>query len=716
MPIVAGVNGDKEVIDTLFSGDLRTSTTFDVILSLADLGRTKIAEPGHMTFGRSPNLPTDGRLVNEQIEVKSEWKDTIPFDQFLTLNETTRSLLENNVCSIQASHIRKNQDREILTNETSRIDLIDSATFEGESFYFVRDESGTFKIRSSNSIAQYHIEDESLDQITANLYNAGAGSNLASIKMMPHFPIKDVTVFTSDGTIVIKWTEINSLSEAISSDLVYEVDYYNGLIRFGGTVPDYQLVLSANITDADETITLHPSINNLKLPTMGVISIGSEFIRYKNKSGEQLLYCERGYSGTVAAAHSAHDLISVVRNGYPPEDIETIYVGYSNSLFVKEEVAGTRHKNLDSFQDINKIMVVSNNYSVLDDILIASDLTEYESGVFGIYRALSNNAPSYLMLTAVDNQGNPLSDVSLTIVSDELYFDGDSHVKTKTSNANGKAKFTLEIEDSSIFSTKYPTIVHDAGNTNFAFASTPFQTEEDFLLYQIVKDDNNAGSLGQTFNVSNTGNAHTLVIGTRTFRNEEVVFRTLISSTLFTGTGFLQNDRIIVNEGDLASMLAVLAINIELATNPVTIRVVGANDIEWNADTLNGTSLLLGVQDGDTYVPVRPAYVDSTVAVYQGLLAVPEPEELYSNLGGYALVGPRAFSATIVGTQRSTGIQVTKEVTIYSKLADRVSATVSGENGSLTLVNESFNRSAISPANYISINPIAQFRLSMRIS
>ena len=716
MPIVAGVNGDKEVINSLSSGDLRTSTTFDVILSLADLGRTKIAEPGHMTFGRSPNLADDGRQVNEQIEVKSEWKDTIPFDQFLTLNETTRTLLENNVCSIQASYIRKNQDREILTNETSQIDLIESAMFEGESFYFVRDESGTFKVRSSNSIAQYHIEDESLAQITTNLYNAGEGSNLASIKMTPHFPIKDVTVFTYDGSTILKWTEINSLSEAISSDLVYEVDYYNGLIRFGGIVPSYQLVLSANIIDTDETITLHPSINNLKLPTMGVLSIGSEFIHYKNKSGDRLLYCERGYSGTIAVAHPAHELITIVRNGYPPEDIETVYIGYSNSLFVKEEVTGTRHKNLDSFQDINKVMVVSNNYSVLDDILIASDLTEYESGLFGIYRALSNQAPSYLMLTAIDSQGNSLSDVSLTVTSDDLYFDGDSHSKTKTSNANGQAKFTLEIEDSSVFSTKYSTIVHNAGNTDFTFASTPFQTEEDFLLYQIVKDDNNAGSLGQTFNLSGVGNSHTILVGSRTFRNEEVVFRTLISSILLTGTGFLQNDRIIVDEGDFASMLAVLAINTERTTNPVTIRVTGINEIEWNADTLNGTSLLLAVQDSGAYVPVRPAYVDSTGAVYQGLLAVPEPEELYSNLGGYALVGPRAFTATIVGTQRSTGIQVTKEVTIYSKLADRVSATVSGENGSLTLVNESFNRSGISPINYISINPIAQFRLSMRIS
>jgi hypothetical protein len=711
MPIVSGTNGNKEVINVLSSGDERVSVEYEMFLSLVDFGRTKIAEPNHMIYGRSPEA-IDGQL-NATIEPKTEWKDTIPFEEFLSLNETTRTHFDKNVCSIEAAHIRKNQDREVLTNETSLIALFGDADFEADSFYFVRDQSGTYKIKSNERSKRYHIEDESYAQIVSHLYDAGNGTNLPCIKILPHFPIRDVVVYSVTDPDAIKWTEINSLAEAVETDLVYEVDYYNGLIKFGGTVPDYQLILSANITDTDTTITLHPSINNLKLPVMGIVSIGSEYIRYRNKSGDQLLYCERGYQATVAAAHTAHDLISIVRNGYPPEDTETIYIGYSNDLFVKQEVEGIRHKNLDSFQDVNKVMVVSNNYSVLDDILVESDLTEYEENAFGIYRALSNSAPSYLMLTAVDNQGNPLSDISLEITSTHLYFDGDSLSKTKISNANGKAKFTLEIEDSSVFSTKYGSIVHNAGNTDFAFDSIPFQTENDFLLYQIVKDDNNAGSLGQTFNVSNAGNDHIIVIGTNTFRNEEVVFRALIDSVLFTGTGHLQNDRIVLDQDDLASMLSLLAINTKLATDPVTIRVTGVDELEWDPITLNGTSLLLATQDGGSYVPVRPAYVDSTVAVYQGLLVEPEPEELYSNLGGYALVGPRAFTATIVGTQRSTGIQVTKEVTIYSKLADRVSAN---ETGSLLLVNESFNRTGLSPANYVSINPIAQFRLSMRIS
>ena len=727
--LVAGDHGDKDIINSLASGDSRVTFECSVTLTFNDLARTRLSPPSRLVLNKSPEVSRTARELNAAFPINNEWKDTIPYSNALTLNESCHSVIEeHDRIVVDASYVRKNLTREILCNEDTVLTMIEDADEGVPSFYFVRGNNGTFKIPTNQTDhLLYHVENETAEEIIDHLYSLGSGIGSGFTGVLDCFPVRDVEVFTvsDDMVTVIKWTEVDSLSEAIASDLVYEVDYYNGLIKFGGTEFTGQLILSSAIDDAVQTIALHPSITNLNLPSRGIVQIDSEYIRYRNRSGDNLLGCERGYAASTAAAHSAFATVSVVRNGYPPETGEGIYVSYSRNAFGITEVEGRREKQISSVFDLNKILVATNRYSILSSIEVTSDLSEYGTDTFGILRAMNNDVPSFLSIRALDNYGEPLSDIEISLETDAIYLDGDALLKTKKTNPSGTARFTIEAVSGDVFVMRYPGVTHDAGNTNFYFNSIPFQTEEDFLLYQIVKDDNCSGSLGQSFGVDSVPNDHTVMLAANTFRNERVVFRALIDSTMWTGAGILQNNKIVVDEDDSDSMDAIAEISArvdeivldgEQVSANLLVRIVPADSIAWDSNELNGTMLLLAENNGDSYTPVRPVYYDSSLVIYQGTLTVPDPTAMNRNLGGWAIVGPRAFSAYITATQRSTGTRLTKELTIYSKLADRVSATVEGIDGSLTLIDESFNRTGISPNNYVGINPTAQFRFSMRLS
>jgi len=88
--------------------------------------------------------------------------------------------------------------------------------------------------------------------------------------------------------------------------------YYN---RQSGNTDISEYLLKTSISATDTTITLKTATNaditNLNLRSTGFIQIGSETITYTNIVGNQLQNCWRGQNNTVAAAHTADDVINV---------------------------------------------------------------------------------------------------------------------------------------------------------------------------------------------------------------------------------------------------------------------------------------------------------------------------------------------------------------------------------------------------------------------
>lgn len=96
--------------------------------------------------------------------------------------------------------------------------------------------------------------------------------------------------------------------------------------------------LASSITDSQTTITLSQNANdanNLQyyLPEKnGFVYIGTELIKYGLRGSNLLSDCIRGYSGTVAAAHSTSDYVGEARlwnieyDNYPAINIQSPYI------------------------------------------------------------------------------------------------------------------------------------------------------------------------------------------------------------------------------------------------------------------------------------------------------------------------------------------------------------------------------------------------------
>ena len=85
--------------------------------------------------------------------------------------------------------------------------------------------------------------------------------------------------------------------------------WYN---RQSGMSNETTCVLDGAITDTDTTINVTDAS---QLANAGFIQIGSEIIGYANTSGNQLLNCYRGQSGTTAASHV--DASAIINKNLP---------------------------------------------------------------------------------------------------------------------------------------------------------------------------------------------------------------------------------------------------------------------------------------------------------------------------------------------------------------------------------------------------------------
>ena len=108
---------------------------------------------------------------------------------------------------------------------------------------------------------------------------------------------------------------INRISESTYSTIPTKNAYGRPIQvwvdRQGGTTNAVAATtVSSNVLATDTTINI---VSAAGLASQGYIYIGSELISYQNVSGNQLLNCNRGQGGTIAAAHNAGASVTVTR-------------------------------------------------------------------------------------------------------------------------------------------------------------------------------------------------------------------------------------------------------------------------------------------------------------------------------------------------------------------------------------------------------------------
>lgn len=696
------------------AGD-KTNQTFGLELSIVNQNRTKFEEPNDLQYDITP-IADSSTSGNKVLDASNFWLDLVPHEQLRSINETVRGEILDSSLVLESGFIRKNKDRETLLNEESQIDLVDNLDFAPDFYcYFRRTEEGTFKIQcdSTHSVHIYHIENESQNEIETNLQNCGTGMGTSQVIAANVYPIKNTRVFTiDDSNNVLEWTQFDSLSEAMNDEYAVEIDPYSGLIKFGGEENSYVGVTRFSIADSDTTILLFSSIENLKLPTRGIIQIDSEYIRYRNRNGHSLLECERGYNGSIASAHSEHSGVSIVTNGIAPTLNQTIYLAYDSTCFGVAANTGDRVSSISATVSMEKIAIVSNNLSILSSLELTSDLSTVASNTFATMMAMKNGVPNYLNVRALDQYGNPLEGISIDVSSllEGISLDGDGTFKTKVTNAAGDSRFTISTDNDEMFKSFYSSVSHSGSETLFSIEATPFTSTSEVLLYQIVKGDLASGTIGRVANVidvSSSSNYFELAAqGEDNFGEGQLIV--LADSTYYTFTGRLQNRRFycdVVSSPDPS----IVAIENVLGSSKITAWYTNSLNEDWSPASLNGTLMLVIENTGSSYVPLFPIEVSASQVRYDVLLPEPFPSDPTKNLGGYCIVSPKALTLLVTGRQASTGAIITAEAIIYMKLSDRVSSIVESIPGSLTLTSESFNRSGLSASNFLSINPTAVF-------
>lgn len=700
-----------------------TELLIPIEISLFHSSRTKIDEPLKLIADRSSYLSDLRPAHNAALDPINIWKDTIPFTYVKSINEDAE-FYKSGISSIAVNTgtVRKNQTVENMSGDELEI-YLDSETPPAEfslsyKCYFIRNDQGVFKIISNDTIPHYYIDNADQTEIETFLYSAGTGSNTAMMIPLPFFPVKDIVVYVIDsGGSIDLLNEVEDIATENETSYSYEVDYYNGIIKFGGQENSLVSVLKASIDDTETSILLYSDINNLMLPTRGIIEIDSERIFYRNRSGHRLLECQRGYDSTTAASHSIQALVTFITNGQAVPVTSSIYIGFSNNLFQIGSNGAIRTKVINENANNNKIVVLSNGVQILDDIIITSDLNEYSEGLFGIMRGMSNGSPSYLEITAVDSSGNTIPDVEITVSNESIYLDGDNLTKTKKTNQNGSTRVTLQITDDSFYQELYTGINQTSpGIYEFLFDSIPYKSENDFLLYQISKGDINAGTLGKAFRITDMLYDGADLIGFRInqfYEGPENVTVTFLQSsvvTTHTMQGNITGSCCYIDRTTYASELSLLEAEI-VAETIVTVFCRHENSVAFDETEMNGTRLLIIEHNGSNYIPARPSIVTDSSLSYSFPDGLREPflTNPESNLAGYAIIGPRSVSLTVSALQRSTGATATKTITIYTKLADRVSATVNSIPGHITLLGDSSDSTGMSLNNYFTINPAAAF-------
>jgi hypothetical protein len=698
------------------AGD-KTRQTFGIELSIVDLNRTQFEEPAALTYDQTPiyDSETSGHKI---IDASNYWKDMVPHQNLRSINENVRGSIRKTTNSIELSsgYLRKNKERELLLNENSEVELIDSLSFTPDFYcYFRRTDSGTFMIRCSENheVHIYHTENTSATEIANNLQSHGQGTGTSTVIAASVYPIKNTRVFTVDDTSTVReWTVLDSITEAMDTEYAVEVDSYSGLIKFGGAPNSYVGATRNALTDIETTITLFSSIENLKLPTRGIVMIDSEYIRYRNRSGHTLLECERGYNGSVAASHTEHSLVNIVTNGIAPAENETIFLAYDSTCFGVKDAEGIRISTVPESISAQKLVVVSNNTSILSSLDITSSITELSENIFGTMSAMSDTTTNSISVRALDQYANGIEGVAITVTAlvEDLSFDGDSGAKTKITNINGDTRFSLSLTSDESFKSYYNAVAHSGSETIFPVEGTPFTSTSDVLIYQIVKGDLASGTVGRVSNVINVNStiSYFELAASGEDNQGEGVLVVLADATYYTFSGRLQNRKFYC---DVSSSPDTDIATIESLVGSVKITSWYTNSLntEWDAAYLNGTMLLLIEDTGSEYVPLFPLRASETEIAYGALLPNPYPNDPTKNLGGYCIVSPKKLLISIRGYQESTGASVEETVTIYAKIADRASAIVSSIPGSLTLAAESFNRTGLSAANFLSINPTAVY-------
>ena len=493
-----------------------------------------------------------------------------------------------------------------------------------------------------------------------------------------YFPVVPDTVRSfilySDGTIE-EWTFVDDFNFVFDTEKVLVLNLDLGVVSCGGYKPD-DLVLYGNISSSDIEIQFYTTTDIDTYPTQGIIHIGDETIAYTDRTHNEFLNCTRGYNGTTAVTHVVGDAIEYEQRGATIPSNAALYLYYESTVRVDCEVTDSTIRTglVDCRPSKNssasEIVQISSKLRDLDRLVLESDKPSLGANSYGpLY---FGNDISKLTVTAYDSLDNPVDDLAITLeILDPIIglLDGESSEVTKYSNSDGKifTYYNAPI-DADEFSTKFSEVTYSGATTIFTLDSLGAGTEiEDIYIFQLLKQDPTYGTSGEKYEVD----SYTYP-STREGASFEVTLFANLQDNFDGGVAyFVMSDAVIKTRNIVQGYDNKLYCSgDDLFGTPDSVWILTDEDIEWDANELNGVPVIVYAWDDNVehpitgedgaWTPIKPSDIAGDVVTYSYVLPQSAPEDRSSNLGGYMIIAP-----AIVGL-RAKAIDPYSGETIYS--------------------------------------------------
>ena len=529
------------------------------------------------------------------------------------------------------------------------------------------------------------------------------------------FPVVgNIKVYQIEGLVATEIPQVEHLYD-LGSEVGFILHRASGLLEFSGEVFT-PVFLSQNIdaSQTDISIVL-PEFTKLEdCPFQGLITIDSEIIKFNGRAGFYLLNCERGYSATTSATHTAGSIVSFHDFGMPVTG--DIYISYEYGPRLDFEITSNSERtcNHNSWLDLNKfatgldngIVVLNTDVKNVASLELSLDATLIENNTYGgvVYGDLNR----LVQVDAYDRLGNKVAGLPIEILLTSGYGLIDNSVYTnRITNNNGQAFATYSAPlDDNVY-VRPSSIVYDTTTTFSSSSIIGNESLNSIYLFHGLKHDPFNGTVGLSNAVRDEPQVSSILSS---------YYIDLINPAL--DTNYDEGRFYIKDSNDVAYVRTIVTTRImddgagdrwtriffeeelDLAGGTIAglpVWFLRKEEIDYTIN--NNVKVLVYKHDGSQYVPVHPTSITAGEVVFDEALPEASSTNMSNNIGEYYLLFNRIATLEATATDPATGRTiVSNQITVLLTFSD----SILGEEVGLTI--EGQQSSSISPANWITLN------------
>lgn len=561
-----------------------------------------------------------------------------------------------------------------------------SEDLERKSFFTIQ---GNRLVTNKKDKISIGSEEKDKDSIESFWEKQGRANPSGRVLFLKYFPTRiadlEVAATSSYGDVIIlKRTE--NLDYEDDSEYVYQVDEDLGIVKIGGS-ERVSLTLMKNVEKFDDEIFVYESDYLRSYPETGILEIENEYIFYSGKTNNSFYGCSRGYSGTEIGSYSMDQKIRHRKTGKSINSNFLMYCKYSAVPKIRYEIdsnSKTRHANDYGFLDLRPIRNTKEN-GIIQISSIDRNVANVEIEIDADFVYADLYGPIYygndykrVTGRAVDVLGNPVKDIEIKIIikSGPGFLNYSLREFLSISNTEGEIYTLYGVPyDWNSIAKRVIDVQVKSGLTKITIdKELRGISSNSVFLYQVTKDDPILGTDGKKF-LAKSNNSwsvlhprHSLSFFVIDGIAEDIVsafeggtVHIVLEDSITNST--VRFERTIAHASSFDAVAYPVASGITNGIVIMTKESIPVAYSNWDFKyavlfekeaevfskiNLNGRRRIVYVWDDDVlhpitmargaYYPLTPSAIDKRSFTYSKELPLPEPENVDSNIGGYAIL------------------------------------------------------------------------------